>query len=394
MCRELLKAGCRVLAICPAPDESDQFVREDFAEDPEVIPRFRAVLFKDPHPVIPLKKLDHDPFSTVVRWNELVRAVGEGQKANGWTVDLVFFCWLDSFLRFAPTSSLPNRLGIPWSGLYFRNHHLLKGRGPIDTGISLLKGDHLLGNGRCRTVGLLDERPAPVISERYGVQPVLFPDITNETRPARSSQRARAIREEAGGRFVLGMISLEPRKGVIEMLKIASECRDRPWYWVFTGPYEESWFSGEELELIHRLKREAVAGEIDHLHLDLSGERIADGEAYNGLLDAFDTILAVYPGWEGSSNALTKAAVFEKWVLACEGGCVGPRVRDFQLGLCIDPGDVPESIQAIECLEQGTCPGGEPLKPRFAEYRQRHSLDQLQKSLVEVIETSLARAKK
>jgi hypothetical protein len=389
MCRELLRAGYRVLAICPAPDECNQWVREDFADDPAALSRFHAVLFKDPPQVIRLKKFDHDPVSTERRWRELARAVNAGQRESGWKADLVFFCWLDSFLRFAPTSSLPNRLGIPWSGLYFRNHHLLKNRGPLDAGIRLLKGDRLLSHRQCRAVGLLDERPARVISERYGIQPVLFPDITNEAKPTRPSPRAKAIREEAGDRMILGMISLEPRKGLIALLRIADECRDRPWFWVFTGPYEENWLSGNELELIRRLKREADAGEIDHLHLDLSGERISDGEEYNGLMDAFDVVLAVYPGWQASSNALTKAAVFEKRVLAWEGGCVGPRVRDFQLGLGIDPDDVPGAIRAIECLERGTGIDGKPITPRFEAYRQQHSLDQLGKSLVRVIEASL-----
>lgn len=390
MSRELLKAGYRVVAISPAPDECDQFVREDFAGDAEAIGRFHATLFRDPPTVILPSRFDHDPVSTRRRWDELIRVLASGEQGSGWKIDFLFFAWLDSFLRFGSRGSGAERLEIPWSGLYFRNHHLLERGGALESGIRLLKGDGQLGHELCHSVGLLDERPGERLEELYGVEPVLFPDITNDSLPEQPTEGANAIREKAGDRFVLGMISLEPRKGVMEMLRVADAARDQPWYWVFTGPYEESWFTGEDRELIHRLEGEADRGEIDHLHLDLSGERIPDGDAYNSVFNAFDGVLAVYPGWEASSNALTKAALFEKRVLAWNGGCVGQRVRDFRLGFTVDPDDVTGIIAAIGCLEKGIDREGKPLAPRFSEYRERHSLDQLQRSLVQVVENARA----
>ena len=390
MSRALLKAGYRVVAICPAPDECAQFVREDFSDDAGPAGRFHAVLFRDPPTVILPSRLDHDPVSTRRRWKELTRSLADAEEGSGWRIDCLFFAWLDSFLRFGSCESGPERLAIPWSGLYFRNHHLLRPGSFGERAIRLLKGDGLLGDDGCHSIGLLDDRPADRLTGLYGVKPVLFPDITNGFLPEQPTGRAKALRDQAGDRFVLGMISLEPRKGVMEMLRVADAARDQPWFWVFTGPYEEDWFTGRDRELIHRLKGEADRGEVDHLHLDLSGDRIPDGAEYNSVFCAFDAVLAVYPGWEASSNALTKAALFEKPVLAWDGGCVGQRVRDFRLGLTVDPNDVNGIIEAIGCLERGVDRDGQPLEPEFAAYRELHSLDQLQRSLVEVVENAQA----
>lgn len=387
MARALLSAGYRVVAICPEPVRCGSVV--------ELVPgwadRFHPVKFEDPPCYLPIPRVDHDPLSTLQRWRRMRNALRLAETETGWKVEFVFFCWLDSFLRFAFSAGLPGMIGVPWSGLYFRNHHLLDGeqkfKGDV---VRYLKGDRLLRHKECHAVGLLDERPSGYLETHFGVRPVMFPDITNEDLPVVPTELTCRIRERARGRLVLGMISLEPRKGFLTLLRIAEAAKDRSWFFVFTGPFKTEWFSREEMAYLHDMKAKADRGEIDHLWLDLDGARIPDGEEYNSLVETFDIIMAVYPGWQGSSNALTKASVFRKPVLASVGGCIESRVREFRLGICIDVSlGTGAAFQAIECLAQGENLHGEPLQPRFDEYHRQHSSGQLQRSLIEIIQASL-----
>lgn len=387
MSQALLESGYRVLAICPRPEESLSVVRDL----PQYEERFHAVGFEDPPCYFPKPRFDHDPLSTFQRWQRLTGAVRQAEEETGWKAGFVFLCWLDSFLRFAFSMELPERLGLPWSGLYFRNHHLLvEGARPRRKAVRLLKGDRLLRHRGCHAVGLLDERPAGYLEDHYGVKPVMFPDITNEELPGEPTELARRVREKAGGRTVLGMISLEPRKGFMHLLRVAEAAQGQPCYFVFTGPFKEEWFADEELAYIRQVKARVERGELSHLWLDLDGARIPDGQEYNSLMNAFDIILAVYPGWQGSSNALTKAAVFRKPVLSGTGGCMESRVRDFRLGICVDPeAGVEPALAAISRLREGRDSEGQPLNPRFADYHRLHSRGQLRRSLVEIIEASV-----
>ncbi len=381
----LLRLGHRVIALCRQPEELEPAARAtcdeleiDFATTICIAPLDdpgRAYMFP--------KRLDHDPLSTLVRWRCLRRALDNAESKSGWHADLVFFPWLDSYLRFQPSKSLPSLiLGRPWAGLYFRNHHFETHGSKL---ISFAKGDRGLKSAHCRAVGVLDDRFSEHMRERSGQTIIPFPDITDETDPTELSPFAQQLIRQANGRKIIGMISLEQRKGFITMLRIAEAVAGREdWYFVAAGTYCPDTCSPEERSFVERIDRLANReGKLDNVHLQLPGERIADGAEYNSLIKSFDLIYAAYEGFRGSSNALTKAAVFEKPVLATRGECVGDRVEHFGLGLTIDEGDATAGESAIRQILAGT----EIPQPRFDDYRSLHNRDQLDRVFAEIVAT-------
>src|SRR5690606_4397017 len=108
----LRRLGVCVLALCP---------------EPEALPASEvaaAVRLEGPSRGIIVKNRDNDPLSTLWRWVRTRRALEEAESRSGRRANLVFFPYLDNYLRFLPAPAVPDTvLGVPWSGLYFRNQH-------------------------------------------------------------------------------------------------------------------------------------------------------------------------------------------------------------------------------------------------------------------------------
>lgn len=385
----LLRLGHKVIALCRQPGELEPAVRET-CDDLGIDFEQRVVIAQLDDPdrafIFP-NKIDHDPISTVARWRCLRRALKRAEADTGWLADLVFFPWLDSYLRFQPSKSLPSlMLGRPWAGLYFRNHHFNSNGGILS---AIAKGDRGLRNAGCRAVGVLDERFSERMEESSRHPVISFPDITDESDPTELSPLARRVLEKAAGRKIIGMISLEKRKGFVTMLRIAEAVVQREdWFFVAAGTYCPETCNAEERAFVERIDRLANRdGALDNVSIALPGERIADGDEFNSLIKSFDLIYAAYEGFQGSSNALTKAAVFEKPLLATRGECVGDRVEQFGMGLTIPEGDAAAGEAAIRHILAGTDSAGAPLRPRFAEYRALHSRERLDHVFEEILAT-------
>ena len=369
----LLRLGHRVIGLCREPGElmglaSD--VCEGLGLDAGEV--LWAGRLDDPDRAYLRPGQDHDPVSTVLRWRCLGKAINRAEKESAWQADFVFLPWLDSYLRFQPTKFVPSLFQrLPWSGLYFRNHHFSERGGVL---FRAAKGDRSLRNSRCKAVGVLDERFEREMEAETGKNVIVFPDITDETVSDEPGSFARDILRKAKGRKIIGMVSLEKRKGFLTMLKIAEAVAGREdWYFVAAGPYAAATCSGEEQAYVENLaRRSGPDGEFDHIHLELPGGRINDGNDFNSLIKVFDVIYAAYEDFEGSSNALTKGAVFECPIVATRGECVGGRVEKFGLGLTIAQGSVPEGEEAIRRILAGIDWDGQPLALRYKDYHQRH----------------------
>ncbi len=357
----LRRLGACVLALCPHP--------EDLRQEHDVT----AVRLQSPSRSLLIQGRDNDPLSTLWRWVRTRQALEQAEAKSGRRADAVFFPYLDNYLRFLPAPAVPDAvLGVPWSGLYFRNQHF--GWPPNGTRTAFkrfIKGDTLL---RCRTalplLGVLDERFADALRARTGREALPFPDITDETAPTVPTPLADAVRRQAAGRPVIGLAgSLEKRKGLLTLLRVALAAKGQaPWFFVAAGPFSAETFTARELAWIEEARR--ALG--DSLYFDPAGGRIPDGEPYNALFQTFDVAWAAYEEFEGSSNTLTKAALFRKPVLATEGECIAGRVRAFRLGECFPEGDSTRARDALHAILNA------PHAERdFANYRAFHSRPQL-----------------
>lgn len=361
----LRRLGAFVIALCPQPAELEP--REGV---------WPGKLTSPNHSLI-LSSRDNDPASTFTRWWRVRQALDAAEDRCGRRADLVFFPYLDNFLRLLPAPIVPDLvLGRPWSGLYFRNQHLGQ---PLNGAASrlraLAKGDVLL-RGKCALplLGVLDERFNGVLLERSGREAIQFPDITDETAPSSPSPLAITLLERAAGRPIIGLAgSLEKRKGLLTLLR-AAEASARAGdalFYAAAGPFAAETFTAEEMAFIEETRERLAAS----LYLDIPGARIPDGAPYNSIFQAFSIAWAAYENFQGSSNTLTKAALFAKPVLASEGECIGQRVREYRLGAAFPESDAAAARAAIHQVLREEAAGN--AARRYEDYRHFHSRPQL-----------------
>ena len=384
-----LRSGARVIGLCPEPEAALRDLRESVDADTAAT-LARRVHFRR----LPAGgrsffngRFEGDPVRTFSRWQQAAASLARAEAASGWHADLVYFPYLDSYLRFLPVPAIPGiLLNRPWSGLYLRNHH--HGEPPsLKKSLRLLaKGDALLRSELCRGIGVLDERFIPAM-EKYGLPITAYPDVTQANLPAEPFPLALEIQRKAAGRKIIGIIGLERRKGFLTLLRTAQLAReaDLPYYFVCAGTIHLPQFSEAEQAEILSLAKGIAAGEIHNLHFDPAAGRIPNEADYNSLFRAFDIAWAAYEGFEGSSGTLGKAAAFEIPSLATAGECVGNRVQTYRLGLTIPQGNAEHALSAIAHLAASSDRDGNPLSPRFGEYREHHSQARLDRILAELL---------
>ena len=376
-----IRNGARVIGICPDARAGKKEILQALGRIEErvecfTLPLSRQSFFDG--------RFESDPLLTYLRWKHAAEAVHAAEAIMGHGVDLVYFPYLDSYLRFLPFPAVPDRLlGRKWSGLYLRYHHLRYSRGILQNLRRLAKGDRLMKSQSCIEIGVLDERHAEDVAQFTGKRVQAFPDVTLTNLPDQDTPLAHEIKRKAAGRKIIGLIGLERRKGAATMLRLARLAgkNNLPWFFVFAGQYDRDQFSSREQEDFAALRKGILNGSIGHVHFDPLAPRIPTEPEYNSLFRTFDIAWAAYHDFPGSSGTLSKAAAFEIPVLATHGECIGSRVEDFQLGATIAQDSHEEAEQAIQRLLFS------PPKSNFAAYRQTHSRDCLDKLLGDLLES-------
>ena len=371
-----LRSGARVIALCPEPDAA----RRDLAHTTDSGGRVHFHALAVGKRSFFNGRFEGDPVRTFSRWKSAADALADAEATSGLRADLVFFPYLDSYLRFLPFSPIPKLLlNRPWSGLYLRNHHHGEARSPKKSLRLLAKGDALLRSQLCRGIGVLDERFIPAMEKLYRVPVIPFPDVTQADLPAMPYLLAVEILRKAAGRSIVGMIGLERRKGFLTLIRTARLAREAglPYYFVCAGTIHLSEFSEDEQREAATLAHGIAAGEITNIHFDPQAGRIPAEADYNEVFRTFDIAWAAYEDFQGSSGTLSKAAAFEILCLATGGECIGRRVVKYRLGLTIAEGSAADALAVLPRLISRTDREGNLLSPDFASYRADHSLQRL-----------------
>jgi hypothetical protein len=326
-------------------------------------------------------RFEGDPLRTFQRWKRAADAIYEAEQMTGRQVDLVFFPYLDSYLRFLPFPTVPRlTLNRPWSGLYLRNHH--HGETPsLKASLRLLaKGDALMRCPLSRGIGVLDERFIAPIAHCTGKAVHAFPDVTDASLPSKPYPLAEEILRKAAGRRIIGLIGLERRKGMLNLLRVADRARELrlPCYFACAGRFQRDEYSAEEQVLLDEAARRAAAGEIDNLHFDPAAGRIPEEADFNSIFTTFDIAWAAYEGFEGSSGTLGKAAAFNIPCIATAGECIGHRVERYRTGLTIPEGDSDRALEAIGRILDRRDWDDRPLVGDYARFRDDHGIARLE----------------
>ncbi len=340
-----------------------------------------------------LRHLFQDPINTHLRWRLLDRALKKAEIKAGRPADFLFLPWLDSYLRVSLSKTFTSALlKTPWAGLYFRPNHLVdenQNLCPSSFLHSAAKGDALLRSQNCRAVAVLDETMSGALKIASGKPVILFPDITDESAPDPQNFFARQIIERANGRKVIGLIGMEPRKGVMTLLKASEIAAEKklPWLFVLAGAACWSQYSPSEQRYIENCvakSRDGSSG--SNLLFPDEFKPIPDGPAYNGVMNTFDVLFIAYHNFPGSSNVLTKSCILKKPVVSTDLGCIGHRTKVHQLGLTIPQEDANACIRAIEKLLLGVDWNDAPLRPQYEEYHSNHTRDALDRSMKALID--------
>ncbi len=385
-----LRNGANVIGLCPAPDAAMADLRKAIkgeATDLEgrvhfqELPSGKRSFFNG--------RFEGDPLRTFLRWKSAADHLADAEALSGMIADLVYFPYLDSYLRFLPFSGIPQfLLNRPWSGLYLRNHHHGEKPSPKKSLRLLAKGDAILQSGLCPGIGVLDERFIPAMERLSGKNIIAYPDITQTNLPAQPSPLAAAVKQQAAGSGIIGIIGLERRKGFLTLLRTAELARAKalPYYFVCAGMIRLQEYSATEREKIGTIVEKIASGEIDNLHFDPAAGRVPDEADYNSLFSTFDIAWVAYEKFQGSSGTLSKAAAFEIPCIATAGECIGSRVENYQLGISIPEGSAEAALAAIPLLLAGKGGGGQALAPDFAAYRDDHSQDRLDRILADLLD--------
>ncbi|WP_035614988.1 glycosyltransferase [Haloferula sp. BvORR071] len=387
-----LRLGAFVIGLCPNPAEALAGARAA-AEDsvPEVdkklsthhLPGGKRSWFGG--------RFEGDPLRTFQRWKRCADTLFEAEQKVGRKVDLVFFPYLDSYLRFLPLASVPHlTIDRPWSGLYLRNHHYRESPSPKKSLRLLAKGDALIRSPLCRGIGVLDERFVDPMQAYIGKPVHGFPDVTDFSLPEEPYVLAKEILRKASGRKVIGLIGMERRKGLLNLLRVAEKARELrlPWYFACAGRFERPEYSAEELATVDAIAAKIQSGEIDNVHLDLNAGRIPEESDFNSIFKTFDVAWAAYEGFEGSSGALGKAASFDIPCLATAGECIGHRIEGYRTGLTIPEGDSDRALEAIRRILEGRDWQDQPLHSEHARYRADHGTARLESLLKGFLNTA------
>jgi len=374
--KTLLDLGHYVTVFCPKPADVTQWVAENC---PAHVNRIHV--FKIPEseasrfPIAAVRSI----FNTLKRWKTAANAIHEGSKKTGKETDLAFFAWLDSYMSILIPSMVIDRIfHWRWAGLYFHPVHLRIKQRYSFIRKGLLDHDNLLSLESCRSVAVLDEGISNCLQQKTGKRPVVvFPDLTDNTAPDKECQIALDIREKAKGRKIIGLIgSLEKRKGLLTLMELAQKTQQEDWFYIFCGKFCETGFTPEELRYINGVVNSSPANCYFHF------EYIPNEAQFNALVDLCDVLFAVYENFYHSSNILTKAAHFRKWVLVSKGFCMDEQIRRFQLGLSVDSGDFARCYEALQVLLNHAT----DLHPDFEGFLEHHS----EKRLCDAFEAILA----
>ena len=385
-----LKAGARVIGLCPDPDAATREAIETATQRgiDDAADRISMHLLPTGKRSFLRGRFEGDPWRTYQRWQRAAAILEAAEEAAGWVADLVYFPYLDSYLRFLPVPAVPaSTIGRPWSGLYLRNHHHAEAPSVTRAARFLAKGDALMRSGLCRGIGVLDERFNESLQTYIGQSVVPYPDATNTELPAERTALAEAVLTEARGRKIIGLIGLERRKGLLTLLKVAEQAnRDgHPWFFVCGGVFSRRLFSEDEQRYLDGITAKIRSGELGNLHFNPEAVRIPTDADFNSLFTTFDIAWTAYEDFQGSSGALSKAAEFNIPALGTAGECIGGRVERHRIGLTIPEGDAGRALDAIRHLAAGTDWDGQPLAPNYGAYRRLHSIARLDGILEDLI---------
>lgn len=318
-------------------------------------------------------------FNTIIPilyWIRVKLVIKKGlEKVKESKPDLVFFLWLDSFLNPLLRGWMVDLFfKFKWAGIYFhpiylRNHNQSS---------RVNRPNDIFKSKFCQFITILDGGVYNKLSANTDKKVYVLPDVTNEE-INQNNKIKDDILKKAGSRKIIGLLgSISKRKGLSSLIEVIKKISPDKYFFIIAGNLWVDDYTEDDLKIINSFFKENSNNCFSIL------KRIDDEKDFNTLINLCDMLLAVYEDFFHSSNILTKAALFNKFVIVSNKYLMAERVEKFQLGLCIEQKNSTELLGAIELLSNGENFAGEKLKPQFEKYFSEHSQAKLSRVLSEI----------
>lgn len=374
----ILKQGYRLIVLCPSPNEVYEYLKTH-------VPEYIHNLVIDSINDINLSSKISIPglgalLPTILRWYRLTSKIKKITKRIAVTPNVVIINYLDRYLHSSYSPSLSKivyqlvEMIFPykWIGLLI-----------ITDWFSINKSTYnLVRSKKCKSILVLNEHNANKFREFQDIyrKVSILPDITDDEISDISYDVAELVRERANGRCVIGLLGfLSKRKGLVSLIKIAKQCQEKPYFFLFAGFLDRDSFTPEESELIDEFSQSNPSNCL------LKFERIPEESQFNSLVMQCDILYAVYDNFPNSSNILTKAAVFQKFAMVAKGFSMEDFVDQFKMGISVDFNNLDEQINSLEILVDKERFLKNIGVPKFEEFKSAHSIDNFSKKLIDIL---------
>jgi hypothetical protein len=366
-CKELLKLDTKIVLLYP---NSKQVKNELATLNPLAKDRLVCVPF---HNIGIIQKKGFVRISNLLQWAWLGLNIRLINLLTGSKPDLIFFAYIDSYLTFLKEKRLVELL-VPqkWTGLYFHPIHIRQNTSLSEVA-TVDDNDFLLTTKNCIGTCLLDENIAEIISTRTGKDTFVFPDFADNS--LSYNQSIVEIKEKAKNRTIVGMIGMDKRKGILDFVRIAKKASPDEFFFVLAGKlYLNGFDETEQIEI-----KQFMENPNEHMYVKVG---FIETEAeYNSYLNSVDILYVVYSEFYGSSNTLTKAAIFNKKILATDEHLIGERVRKYKLGITTRPNNPDQILKDL--IELKNTPIDTEMRE---EYKRVHSIERLSFVLNSILE--------
>ncbi len=324
----------------------------------------------------------NEPIGITRYWKNIARFLKKVETDIQQKIDFVYFNWIDSQMaNNIPPFVIDWVFPYKWSGLYFHPTVFRVNEKFLEKAINFRDIDNVFTAKNCIAVTLHDEGILERYQRRIKKPTILFPEIADITEPDTQLPLANRIRAKANGRIVVGTIGLEYHKGCYPLVKLCQQADASKFFFAFTGIFSETL-----LTYFPENEKNEVLDFMNHLPENAIWETgtLNEGAEYNAVFNSFDIIHLIYKNFYSSSNRLTKAANFHKFVLANNIGCVGDDVPKYDLGETADENNIEEHNQEIEILRNRILKHDFPYE-QWKIYSEKHSTEILKEKFTELL---------
>ncbi len=286
-------------------------------------------------------------------WKQYHSILKNIEKGNQLKIDAVLINYIDVFLSCKMPLFLQKKFfHYRWAGLYIHTRYLrmFKHLGVQTKKARITDIDYLFKSDKCIGVGVFDAGTHQALAYRLDKKVTLIPDTSDVSTDTKTYALADEIKLAAKGRLIIGTIGISAFMGVVDLIKLAISSADKDYFFVFCGSFDPTSYDTISNDIDKELLRKFRENPTKNC---IWKEGYLENEfEYNAVFKAFDIVYMMYPNHFTSSNRLTKAAFFNKLVLASNQHCVGENVMNYKLGEVAASGNITQQLEKLDALYQ------------------------------------------